>query len=415
MSERWKQATLRRLKSWIIYGRERLWTLWSCRSVTKFSVGCMGNELAQGRRPSMRRTAVAGRSGNLAIFGCLVIATTLGACREDAASGTAAVRPVRTQLVEIIEWKQAGTAIGEIKPRYEADIGFRIAGKVAARPVDVGTVLASGAIIATLDSTNEQTAVRIAETDVSRAQAELDDAMGQDARQRELLRRGFTTQANYDATDRRLKTAKARLESAQLGKRDAVERLGYTELKSDGAGLVTAVGAQVGQVVGAAQMVVRVARTDAKEAEFKVAERTLRSVPSDSVVEVSLLSNPNIKALGHVREIATTADPITRTFAVRIDLDNPPEPMRFGATVQGRVVLEEKRVVQLPSSALFQLEGSPAVWIFDPSTSTVNPRHLMVLRYESDQVLVSDGLARGEHVVVAGVHKLWTGMKVRLM
>src|SRR5262249_35034708 len=137
--------------------------------------------------------------------------------------------------------------------------------------------------------------------------------------------------------------------------------------------------------------------------------------PHDSVVEVSLLSNPNIKASGHVREIATTADPITRTFAVRVNLENPPEPMRFGATVQGRVVLEEKRVVQLPSSALFQLENSPAVWIFDPSTSTVNVRHLTVLRYEADQVLVSDGLTRGEYVVVAGVHKLWAGMKVRLM
>src|SRR5262249_3702237 len=155
--------------------------------------------------------------------------------------------------------------------------------KIAARPVDVGTVLTRGAVVARLDSTNEQTAIRIAETDISKAQAELDDAVGQDARQRELLRRGFTTQANYDAADRRLKTARAKLESAELGKRDAAERLGYTELRSDEAGVVTAVGAQVGQVVAAAQMIVRVARTDAKEAEFRVAERTLRSVPRDSV------------------------------------------------------------------------------------------------------------------------------------
>jgi membrane fusion protein, multidrug efflux system len=345
----------------------------------------------------------------------LTMAVLLGACREESTSATAPIRPVRTQVVEVVEWKQTESTIGEIKPRYESDIGFRIAGKVSARPADVGTVLRKGALVATLDSTNEQSAVRIADTDITAARAELDEATAQEARQRELLRRGFTTQVTYDAADRRLKTANAKLESADLVRKDAAERLGYTELRSDEAGVVTAVGAQAGQVVAAGQMVVRIARTDAKEAEFKVAERTLRSVPRDIVVEVSLLGDPGIKAVGHVREIATTADPATRTFAVRISLDNPPDAMRFGATVQGRVMIQETQVVQLPSSALFQFENSPAVWVFDAATSTVNPRRLTVLRYEADRVLVVDGLASGERVVVAGVQKLWPGMKVRLM
>ena len=345
----------------------------------------------------------------------LALAMLLAACNQDAASISAPIRPVRTQRVEIIEWKQASSAIGEIKPRYESDLGFRIAGKVVARPVDVGTVIRRGTLAASLDSTNEQTTIRIAETDIAAMRAEMEDAAAQESRQRELLRRGITTQVNYDAADRRLKTAKARLESAELARKDATERLGYTELKFDTDGVVTAVGVQVGQVVAPGQMVVRVARTDAKEAEFKVAERTLRSVPRDALVEVALLSDSGIKALGHLREVATTADPVTRTFAVRISLENPPELMRFGATVRGSVVLEEKRVVQLPSSALFEFKSSPAVWVFDPSSSTVNPRNLTVLRYEADQVLVTDGLASGEYVVTSGVHKLWPGMKARLM
>ena len=345
----------------------------------------------------------------------LTFATLVSACRDDEVSTAPQSRPVRTQLVEIVEWREAGTAIGEIKPRYESDVGFRIAGKIAARPVDVGTVVEKSTLVAKLDSTNEQTAIRIAETDVAAAQAEADDAAGGETRQRGLLQRGFTPQANYDAADRRLRTAKARLEAAELAKKDATERLGYTELRSDDAGVVTAVGAQVGQVVSAGQMIVRIARTGAKEAEFKVAERALRSVPRDPLVEVSLLSDPAIKALGHVREVATTADSVTRTYAVRLSLDTPPDAMRFGATVQGRVVFEEKRVVQLPSSALFDADNGPAVWVFDPSTSTVNPRPVTVLRYESDRVLVVDGLATGERVVIAGVQKLWPGMKVRLM
>jgi RND family efflux transporter MFP subunit len=344
----------------------------------------------------------------------LALVALLAGCREESTSTTAPIRPVRTQLVEIIEWKQADTAIGEIKPRYESDIGFRIAGKLAARAVDVGTVLERGSLIAKLDNTNERTAIRIAEADIRAARAEVDDATSQEARQRELLRRGIAAQVNYEAAERRLKTASAKLESAELVRKDAIERLGYTELRSDETCVVTAVGAQAGQVVAAGQMVARIARTDAKEAEFKVAERVLRSVPRDSVVEVSLLSDPTIKAFGHVREVATTADPVTRTFAVRVGLESPPPAMRFGATVRGRVVLEEQRVVRLPLSALFQFDDSPAVWVFDPSTSTVNPRRLSVLRYEADGVLVVDGLASGERVVVVGVHKLWPGMKVRL-
>jgi membrane fusion protein, multidrug efflux system len=345
----------------------------------------------------------------------LVLMAPLNACREEDAAKVSPIRPVRTQDVEFTEWKQAGSAIGEIKPRYESDVGFRIAGKVAARFVEIGTVVEKGTIIARMDSTNEQTAIAVAETEIRSARAELEDATGQEGRQRELLRRGYTTQVNYDAAQRRFKLANAKLESTELARKDALDRLGYTELRSDDAGIVTAVAAQPGQVIAAGQMVVRIARTDVKEAEFKIAEYTLRSVPRDSIVEVSLVDDPSIKAVGHVREVATTADAITRSFAVRVTLETPPAAMRFGATVQGRVVLEEKQVVRLASSALVRAEDGPAVWVFDPISSTVSLRHVTILRYEVDQILIVDGLKRGERVVTKGIQKLWPGMKVRLL
>jgi RND family efflux transporter MFP subunit len=366
----------------------------------------------------MRRTAAESalrRTGlGLALPG-IVVCALLAACQEKEQAAEPAIRPVRTQVVAITDAKNPGSAVGEIKPRYETNIGFRLPGKLAARLVDVGQTVAKGEIIARLDSTNEQTAVSIAEADVKAAQAEQSDATGQEQRQRELLQRGITSQVNYDAAARRLKTAQAKLEAAQLARSDAIEKLGYTDLRSDDAGVVTAVGAQAGQVVATGQMVVRVARTDEKEAEFKVAERVLRSTPLDVVVLVSLLGDPNIKAMGKVREVATTADPITRTFPVRVSLTDPPEAMRFGATVQGRIVLEDKKIVQLPSSALFQSDNRPAVWVFDPASSTVKLRPVTILRYEVDHVLVSDGLQNGERVVTAGVQKLFPGMKVRLL
>ena len=345
----------------------------------------------------------------------MALCALLAACQEKEPATEAPVRPVRTQVVAITDAKNPGSAVGEIKPRYETNIGFRLPGKAAARLVDVGQTVQKGDIIARLDSTNEQTAVSIAEADIRAAQAEQSDAAGQEQRQRELLQRGITSQVTYDAASRRLKTAQAKLEAAQLARIDAIERLGYTNLRSDEAGIVTAVGAETGQVVATGQMVVRVARTDEKEAEFKVAERVLRSTPLDIAVYVSLLGDPNIKAMGRVREVATTADPITRTFPVRVSLTDPPEAMRFGATVQGRIVLEDKRIVQLPSSALFQSDNRPAVWVFDAASSTVKLRQVTVLRYEVDQVLVTDGLQDGERVITAGVQKLFPGMKVRLL
>jgi RND family efflux transporter MFP subunit len=348
------------------------------------------------------------------ILGPLLLGALLGSCNQETPVTASPIRPVRTQVVEITEWKNPGTAIGEIKPRYEADIGFRIAGKMAARTVDIGSVLEKGTAIASIDSTNEKNAVAIAETDVKGAQAELADATAQERRQRELLQHGYATQASYDSVERRLKLATARLESTELSRKDAIERLSYTELHSDEAGVVTAVGAQPGQIVAAGQMVVHVARTGVKEAEFKVSERVLRSVPPDTSIEVTLLSDPKVKVLGHLREVGTTADPVTRTFAVRISLSDPPEAMRFGATVQGQVILNETGIIQLPSSALFRSDNRPSVWVFDPLSSSVNLRPVTVLRYEEDRVLLTEGLSSGERVVTAGVQKLFPGMKVRL-
>ena len=362
---------------------------------------------------ALRRSAGA---MDLRMFSLIVVLTaSLGACRDGDPVTTPTIRPVRTQQVEFTEWRQAGSAIGEIKPRYESDIGFRIAGKFAARFVDVGTVVEKGAILGRLDSTNEQTAIGIAESDVRAAHAELDDASVQESRQRELLRRGFASQVNYDSAQRRLKLATAKLEAAELAKKDSLDRLGYTELRSDDAGIVTAVAVQPGQVVAAGQIIFRIARTNAKEAEFKIAEQTLRSVPRDTLVEVSLVGEPSIKSIGHVREVATTADPLTRTFAVRIMLEAPPDGMRFGATVQGRVVLQERQIVKLESSALVRADNGPAVWVFDSINSTVNLRPVTILHYEAGHVLVVDGLKSGERVVTKGVQKLWPGMKVRLL
>ncbi|TIX36512.1 MAG: efflux RND transporter periplasmic adaptor subunit, partial [Mesorhizobium sp.] len=212
-----------------------------------------------------------------------------------------------------------------------------------------------------------------------------------------------------------LRSAEAKLKSANIAFQMAKDQLGYTELHADFDGIVTATGAEAGQSVNVGQMVARVADPSSRDAVFSIAEAAFANTPDTRrppKVTVSLLSNPAITATGTVREIAPVADAATRTFQVKVSLENAPAEMRFGASVGGRAEIASAPVVVLPGSALFDKDGKPAVWVVT-ATSAVELRPVAVARYETDRVVVSDGLAKGDIVVTAGVNRLREHEKVR--
>ena len=194
----------------------------------------------------------------------------------------------------------------------------------------------------------------------------------------------------------------------------AQRRLDDTVLYADAGGAVTARGAEPGEVVQAGQMIVRIARDGGRDAVFDAPADLVASAPTDSPVEVSLSIDPTVVATGRVREVSPQADPVTGSFRVRVGLDNPPEAMRLGSTVTGRMQLARQGGITVPASALGRVEGQPAVWIFDPDNETVAPRAVEVLLYRPSEVVLSGGLAAGEMVVTAGVQTLRPGQKVRL-
>jgi RND family efflux transporter MFP subunit len=189
----------------------------------------------------------------------------------------------------------------------------------------------------------------------------------------------------------------------------------FTEITADAAGVVTVTGPRQGEVVQAGQMVVRIARQDGRDAVFDVPAQWLRSAPIGSEISVSLTDDPRTAAVGRVREVAPQADPVTRTFEVKIGLTDPPPAMRLGATVTGRVQTTATSVMEIPASALTRIDRQPAVWIVDPSTLTVSTRNVDVLRFDPTNIAVSHGLDIGEMVVTAGVQALHPGQKVRLL
>lgn len=120
-------------------------------------------------------------------------------------------------------------------------------------------------------------------------------------------------------------------------------------------------------------------------------------------------------ANGRVREVAPQADPVTRTFEVKVGLDDPPAAMRLGATVTGRLMMDAGPVIEIPATALTQVDRKPAVWVVDPTSKTVSLRNVDVLRFDPAKVAISQGLDTGEIVVTAGVQALHPGQTVRLL
>jgi RND family efflux transporter MFP subunit len=342
-------------------------------------------------------------------------AATLAACQPEVETAAPEARPVRTITVEK---REAGTPItltGRIEAEDEVALAFRIAGRIRENDLRVGDQVKTGQVVARLESQNEMNALRAAKANLAAAQAQLTQARNHFERQETLLAQGWTTKANFDQAKKGMLTAQAQVDAAEAQLKSAHDLVGFTEIKADAPGVVTAVGPGSGEVVQAGQMIVRLARKDGRDAVFDVPAQLLRSAPSDPRITVSLADDSKVSAQGRVRTIAPQADPVTRTFEIKVGLTDPPPQMRLGATVNGRVETEAVPIIEIPPTALTKINQQPAVWIVDPATRTVSMRNVDVLRYDQSNVAVAQGLDAGDIVVTAGVQALHPGQKVRLL
>lgn len=325
------------------------------------------------------------------------------------------IRPVRAITVEPGANAEMTSLTGEVRARYESDLGFRIDGKIIERPVDVGSTVKKGDLLARLDPQPRQQDLQSAKADAASARANLTKEQAAEARQAQLLKDGYATRAAYDDAVASLQAAQSQVDSTAARLRQAEDNLGYTQLLADADGVITVVSGNIGQVVSAGQAVVRLAQPGEREAAFNVSEMILGAAPKNPPVTVALTSNPSIKVVGRVRYVSPQADATTRTYEVRISLPDAPPEMRLGATVTGSVAFDTTGLVALPGSALFEQDGKPAVWIVDPKAGTVSVRPVSVGRYTGDRIMLSGGLNMGDVVVTAGVQKLIPGQKVRLL
>jgi len=356
------------------------------------------------------------RKSGLWMVLCLAAAIVgLPACHKEAEVNAPEARPVRTVTVAKQPAGETVVLTGHIEAESEAALGFRISGRMIERSANVGDRVQPGQVLARLDPQDERNGLRSAQANLSAAEGQLTQARNNFERQRRLQQRGVISRAEFDSVQEGLQTAQARVDDAEAQVKLASDRLSFTELKADAAGSVTGTGARAGEVVQAGQMIVRIARQDGRDAVFDVPAQLLRSAPADAEISVHLTEGPTVTAMGRVREVGEQADPVTRTFQVKVGLTDPPPAMRLGSTVTGSVQLNSAPVITIPASALTRVNQQPAVWIVDPSSLTVSMRNIEVLRYDPGTVVVSHGLDTGDIVVTAGVQALHPGQKVRFL
>jgi len=362
--------------------------------------------------PAARPTRPPRRAAALLALAALAL---LSACNRVAESPQPEVRPVRAVTIEQRAGGDSLALTGSVQAQTEINLAFRIDGRMLERTVNVGDTVRPGQLVARLDSQNEESSLQAAQAQLQAARARLSEARNNFERFRDLVAENAVSRASFEQAESAMKTAESQVETAQTQVTLGQNRLSYTRLASDTAGVVTAQGAEPGEVVGAGRMIVQVAREGGRDAVFDVPARIKDAAPSNALITVVLTSDPKVTATGTVREVAPRADAVTGTFRVRVRLNNPPPAMRLGATVTGRMKLAAAAGIEIPPSAVVRGDRQAAVWVVDPKTGTVAIRNIEIRSSDPNRVEVASGLNPGDVVVTAGVQALRAGQKVRLL
>ena len=344
----------------------------------------------------------------------LAAALVLTACSKPAPP-QAPVRSVKVMTVGMGPLQSSVEFAGEVRARVESRLGFRVAGKLSQRAVQLGEHVKAGQLLAQLDAQDYRLAADAARAQLAVAASNRDQAAADFKRFKELKDQNFISGAEFERRTTALKAAQAQVDQAQAQLASQGNQADYTRLTADVSGVVTAVEAEQGQVLSAGTTVVRIAQDGPRDVVFSVPEDKVAAIKVGSSVAVRVWAG-STNWQGLVREVAASADPVTRTFAVKVALGADASPA-LGSTVS--VVPQAlsqagAAALMVPTNALLQQSGKTLVWLLDPASMTVKAQPVEVLTADGNQVVIASGLTPGMQVVTSGVHVLSAGQPVTL-
>lgn len=349
----------------------------------------------------------------LRILAALALLPLLAACGDRATSATPeAARPVQIQHVAFAPQTKSQEFVGVVRARHETDLGFRVAGKIMTRTVNVGDRVRSGEVVAQLDPQDLDLQVESAQAELAAATSNLADAAAEEARYANLKTRGAVAIADYDHKKAAKDEAVGRLERARRALDLADNQRAYAQLTVDVDGVITATPAEPGQVVALGQPVARLAHHGEMEALVALPETALGEA-RNAAATVELWSDPGHGFKAHLRELSPQADATTRTYAARFTIEDPDDSIALGMTATVKLSHPSSaQVAKLPLSAILNRGTGPCVYRVD-RTGALELQPVTVTAFTENVALVSAGIQEGDSVVTLGVQKLVAGTQVR--
>ena len=346
----------------------------------------------------------------------LAVAATLCGCHADPQTPFEEIRPVWTTVAGRTAGSVGASYSGEVRARYESRLGFRTGGKVVTRLVEVGSHVRRGEPLMTLDPVQESLQVVATTAEVDAARSRLAQARVDLKRAEALLARQFASQAEVDQLRLAVDQAEAQVRATTAQRELSANQRSFTTLVADRDGVVTAVGAEAGQVVAAGQPVVTLAADGEREVAVSIPESRVDELRGAHTLQVSLWSAPGKSWTGRLRELAPDTDSVTRTYAARIAIVEPDADVRLGMTASVHVAdVAGGSAIRLPLTAIVDKGSERDVCIVDAKTARVAMRPVTLGGAQNDSVLVTAGLQGGEQVVTAGAHLLQPGQRVAVV
>ena len=337
----------------------------------------------------------------------------LSACAPKEVAAPESPRPVRTVVAGATASSTTAAYSGEVRARYENSLSFRTSGKVLTRLVDVGSHVKAGQPLMRLDTVQETLQIASSDADVEASRSRITKLQLDISRTETLLSRKFASQAELDALKQALDEAQAGLKMSLARQQINRNQRDFSELRAERAGIVTAIAAEAGQVVGAGQPVLTVAADGEREVVVSVPESRVDELRQAKDMQVSIWALPGKHYKAVLRELAPDTDTVTRTYSARVRITNTDEALRLGMTaVVNLVDTDTSKAIRLPLTAIYNKTGDVLVWVLNPKTTQVNARKVVLGDAQNDTVWVKEGLSGGETVVTAGVNLLVEGQKV---
>ena len=348
---------------------------------------------------------------SLALVGVILV----GGCKPEQKSAAVSSQAVQVLRIDPASASETWSYVGTIRARFEGDIAFRVGGKVTRRLVDIGASVAAGQIIAELDPTDYRLALEAQQAELTAAKSSRDQAVAAEARYRTLEAQGHVAKAALDQRVAAADEARGRVERAERSLALARNQLDYAVLRSDAAGVVSALPVEVGQVVAAGQPIARIARRDEIEALVAIPEHRLADVKK-AQAEIEIWGDGDRRYPAKLREVSPEADRVSRTYAARFTIDVASNSSELGRTAT--VYLRAANAAQaftVPLAAVMQDGTTPTIWVLDATATRVQRTPVTLIRLTQESAVITGALRPGDRIVTLGVHMLDADKPVRVV